>query len=480
MFRKLTVFLVVALTALLRADTAAAIDQAACCLPTTSRLDALMNPVQGGDEKFFSKTSGPPNILFIIDTSGSMHDWPTTWPTTKGCSHAFFQELGYKSDEIYPRLWTDLNTQSSDWFATNRYYNAPSNGYGFSFQGAPTASVWNSTVDACTGVSNAAADRTLCQQCLESAGYYIQSSDAAKRRVKGNFLNFYAPRDSGAVKVLADVVRDLEGVRFGVMAYQSGNAQGCWGKKSNNLSAQCLCITQDMGPSCDKAYPLDADAAEDNRSNFLRNLTNQNGPLKGLGWDACNTPLSDALYAAGYYFQSKAAPTPFTSFFGTHAKPADSANFAANDGTCFECGFNAIILLTDGEPYDEGKILSLPNAIKNDPTPCVGCSGSSAMHKVAKYWWEHDLRADKDGMQSVATYTIGFSEDVSSSKLLQETARLGGGQFQSARSTSELKQALMKILDNINSRSNAFSSAAINTLQTQNSSMLAILPRMVP
>ncbi|MBM7114675.1 PilC/PilY family type IV pilus protein [Archangium primigenium] len=483
MFRKLTLCLVVAMAALLRADTAAAVDQAACCLPTTSRLDSLMNPVQGGDEKFFSKTSGPPNILFIIDTSGSMHAWPTTWPTTRGCNHAFFNELGYKPDEVYPRLWTDLNTQSNDWFATSKYYTAPTAGYGVAFQTAPVSTSWANVNDACgTAVSSNAQERADCRQCLDTKGYYIQDGTASKRRVKGNFLNFYAPRDSGAVKVLADVVRDLNGVRFGVMAYETATYSNCWGPKSNRPTAQCLCIAQNTGPTCDKSYPLDNTSSESNRSAFLRNLTNQNGPLNGLGWDSCNTPLSDALYAAGYYFQSKSSPTPFTTMFGsTHAQPVNGGNdYTKTDGVCFECGFNAVILLTDGEPYDEGKILTLPAAIRNDTTPCTGCGTSSALHKVAKFLWEKDLRADKDGQQSVATYTIGFSEDVASSKLLQETARLGGGSFHSARSTSELKQALVQILDNINSRSNAFSSAAVNNLQSQGSSQLAILPRMVP
>ena len=66
MFRKLTLCLVVLLGVMLRADSAVAIDQAACCMPTTSRLDALMNPPKGGDEKFFSRPGGPPNVLFVV------------------------------------------------------------------------------------------------------------------------------------------------------------------------------------------------------------------------------------------------------------------------------------------------------------------------------------------------------------------------------------------------------------------------------
>ncbi|MCY1080579.1 PilC/PilY family type IV pilus protein [Archangium lansingense] len=476
MFRKLTLSLVAILVVLLRADTASAIDQAACCLPTTSRLDALMNPTRGSDEKFFSRPGGPPNILFIIDTSGSMHSWPKTWPTTKGCSDSFLNGLGYASAEAYPRLWTGLNSQSDAWFATNSYYEAPSEGYGVIFGNAPdNTQTWTSVSNACSSISGiGSSDRSTCQSCLDTKGYYIHNSST--RRVKGNFLNFYAPRDSGAVKVMADVIRDLREVRFGVLGFQTRAAKTCWGKKSGTNN-QCLCIQQPMGPTCAKSYPLDNSSVENNRNSVLNDLTNVNdNNSNGLGWDGCNTPLADALYSAGYYFQSKGAPTPFSTYLGTHPT---SANFSAADGVCFECGFNAVILLTDGEPYDEGKVVNLPDAIKNDTTPCEDCSPSH-LHKVAKMMWEKDLRFDMDGQQRVATYTIGFSEDVEDSKLLQETARLGGGKFFPARSTSELKRVMLTILDDINTRNTAFSSAAVNTLQTQSVSATAIIPRMMP
>lgn len=476
MFRKLTLSLVALLVVLLRADAASAIDKAACCLPTTSRLDALMNPVKGSDEKFFSRPGGPPNILFVIDTSGSMHSWPKAWPGTKGCSDDFLNNLGYDSAEVYPRLWTGLNAQSNDWFANTRYYEAPAEGYGVIFGNAPqNTSTWTDVSSACSSISKInAADQVACRSCLDTRGYYIHNSST--RRVKGNFLNFYAPRDSGAVKVLADVIRDLREVRFGVLGFQTRAARTCWGKKEGT-SNQCLCIQQPMGPTCAKSYPLDNSSVDSNRNAVINDLTNVNtNNSNGLGWDGCNTPLADALYSAGYFFQSKGSPTPFSTYLGTHPT---SPNFSATDGVCFECGFNAVILLTDGEPYDEGKVVKLPDTIVKDDTPCVDCTPSH-LHKVAKMLWEKDLRFDMEGQQRVATYTIGFSEDVSDSKLLMETARLGGGRFFPATSTSELKRVMLSILDDINSRNTAFSSAAVNTLQTQSVSATAIIPRMMP
>ncbi|PTL80273.1 pilus assembly protein PilY [Vitiosangium sp. GDMCC 1.1324] len=483
MFRKLSLNLVMLLVGAiaLRADTAVAIDQAACCLPTTSRLDALMNPVKGGDEKFFSRSGGPPNILFIMDTAASMRSWPTAWSSTRGCSDPFLNGLGYDKNTQYDRLWTGINSQSSTWFDNTKYYDAPTQGYGVLFGGSPAATTWTSASTACSSLNGiGTADLSTCQACLDNQGYYIY--DSTNRRVKGNFLDFYAPRDSGAVKVLADVVRDLREVRLGVLGYQTRAAKTCWGKKQSNGN-QCLCIEQSSGPSCAKSYPLDSSAVENNRNSLLNDLTNVNANNNnGLGWGGCASPLADALYAAGYYFQSKTAPTPFSTYLGAHPT---SSNFNLTDAVCFECGFNAIILLTDGNFQEEGDVVTaLPSAITSDPVGCDGCfpdpTKTSNLHKVAKFLWEKDLRFDMAGQQRVATYTIGFSENAANNALLRTAAQVGGGKFFSARSTSELKRSILSIVDDIYARNTSFSVSAISTLQTQSEALTAIVPRMLP
>jgi type IV pilus assembly protein PilY1 len=487
MFRKLTLCLVVLLGALLRADSAVAIDEAACCLPTTSRLDALMNPPKGGDEKFFSRPGGPPNVLFIVDTSQSMHAWPRAWPSTRGCSDSFLNGLGYDSTETYPRLWTGLSSQSTEWWTNASYYDAPDTGYGTIFGGRPFlgldpatgkewAAPWTSADAACKTISGIGTDLETCKSCLDSKGYYIH--DGTTRRVKGNFVNFYAPRDSGAVKVLTDVVRDLREVRFGIIGMQTRAQKTCWGAKAGDAKNQCVCMQAPMGPTCDKSFPMDGSSVENNRNSVLNGLTNVNtNNNNGLAWDACGAPLADALYTAGYYFQSKGSPTPYAQYLGGGAPT--SSNFGATEGVCFECGFNAVIMLTDGDADEEGKVVTLPAAITGDPAPCVSCTPSN-LHKVAKFLWQKDLRFDMAGEQRVATYTIGFSDDVADSKLLQETARLGGGRFSPARSTSELKRVILSMLDDINSRNTSFSAAAVNTLQTQSAALTAVVPRMLP
>ena len=46
-----------------------------CCNSTTSLASTINNPVTG-DEAFFKIPSGPTNIMFLLDTSGSMVNLP--------------------------------------------------------------------------------------------------------------------------------------------------------------------------------------------------------------------------------------------------------------------------------------------------------------------------------------------------------------------------------------------------------------------
>lgn len=53
-----------------------ALDDAACCLQSTSRLDSLMNPVAGGDERFFTGKGARPNLAFFFPRPRRMLHFP--------------------------------------------------------------------------------------------------------------------------------------------------------------------------------------------------------------------------------------------------------------------------------------------------------------------------------------------------------------------------------------------------------------------
>lgn len=455
-----------ALALLVARDSAAAVDQASCCLQATSRLDALLNPTTGSDEKFFTGGGRPPNVLFILDTSDSMHAWPQDWPTSPaGCSHAAINSLGYDRNTTYPRMWNNLVNPNLPWFDPARFYQAPGGGYGVNFSGSPGGAIYTSASTACAGAGSSS-NVAACVSCLTgptSRGYYLGSGGF--RRVSGNFLNFYAPRDSGAVHVLTQLVRDVRDVRLGLLTYRKSGS-GC-------LAGSCMCMFEPMGPKCSNSYPLQYSAVDSQRSSILNNLRSQ------LAWGSCGTPLADITYLAGSYLAS-VSPAGLPMGF---PKPAafDEPGPVDQHSVCFECGFNAVILLTDGEPNGEGGYVSLPSAITSQAMPpCTPPCAASNLPKVTKWFWENDLRADLTGSQKMATYVIGFSQDADNSNLLRQAANVGGGRFYGARSSSQLKQVIRTILDDIISRNSAFSSATIASLQTGNAVASAVLPRMRP
>ncbi|HEY8205868.1 MAG TPA: hypothetical protein VIG99_00205, partial [Myxococcaceae bacterium] len=464
-----TIALVAALAglggAILAGRALGAVDTASCCLQATSKLDGLLNPVTGGDEKFFTTGGKPANVLVILDTSGSMADWPQPWPNTTGCSHAQLTSLGYNKNTVYQPMWKNLNQSETNWFDKNKYYQAPSDGYGPAngnindFNSSPSSPTYSTLANACSGAANNA----QCQTCLQNQGYYIGNN--GYRRVSGNFLNFYAPRDSGAVNVLTQIMHDVRNVRIGLHVFKKQNGSGCG-------YGTCMCSMEPMGPSCPKSSPLDASFVDNQRTNILSNLRN------GLDWSGCGTPLSDALFFAGEALASD-APRGIPV---TWVKPAVFNEPNANQASiCFECGFSAIILLTDGEPNGDESFLAMPAeinavAVPACPNPCT----PSKLAKVAKWFWTNDIRADLPGVQKVATYTIGFSVDASNSNILKLAAQQGGGQFYAANSSSALKQAFTSIIDNIVSRNASFSSASIASLETGSAIESAVLPRMKP
>jgi len=157
------------LLALLAAPMAHALDKGACNVQSTSRLDALLNPAKGSDERFFSAPAGPPNILVVLDTSTSMRWWPMGWrndtdwyPTSPapipaqparwthgyysyslnnnanvgplgetlttesmpGCRQEDIDALGYDRTITYPQLWRDIgNTPTDPKVRNTEYFN---------------------------------------------------------------------------------------------------------------------------------------------------------------------------------------------------------------------------------------------------------------------------------------------------------------------------------------------------------------------
>ncbi len=468
----------------------------ACCIQSTSALDAKMNPTKGSDENFFTSAGGPPNVLIMLDTSCSMNAWAEDWPTAKGCgpvTHPGFAGLGYDKTVTYRGFISGMTgpsgakvpTVDTDWFDNTKVYEAQGSadwndgspyGHNFANSGAPTGSNWTTATNACNSITGiSAGDKTACETCLADYGYYVYNSST--RRVSGNFLNFHAPRDSGAVIVLSQILFEVREVRMAVMTFEpwGGGSPPCW-------SNDDLCKFSDFEPTCNKSYPIDQSAVENNRNSLLNKLAGNN-PFTS------RTPLASMLYAGAHWLRNLSSTTPsvqdgfiaagLAAGFPTSANYDDSAPSTGNRSVCGSCGFNAVVMITDGDPNSE--IITPPAAmVGTQVATCTGGSCGSDLDEIARWMWQKDLRADYAGTQRVATYTVGLATGTDATGLLSSTAKVGGGKFFGAQSSSQLKDAIMTILSDVVSRNTSFSSAAVTSVQSSGQALAAVLPRLQP
>lgn len=164
------------------------------------------------------------------------------------------------------------------------------------------------------------------------------------------------------------------------------------------------------------------------------------------------TPLSETMYEAarywhgmGVYYGSKYT-TDYDALASVepmvYAKP-----------TQYACSKNFIVLLTDGEPTQDTDAYDLVPKMPNFKTAMgqSDCTGKSwqdgaCLDDVAEYLSKQDTNTDVDGDQLVTTYTIGFTVDLD---ILKQTAKKSGGEYYLADDIKTLTKALTEIVTSI-------------------------------
>lgn len=169
------------------------------------------------------------------------------------------------------------------------------------------------------------------------------------------------------------------------------------------------------------------------------------------------TPLSETLYEA-YLFYKGAAPE-----FGDSSSPATNVSGVMQGATYdspidYQCQKNFVILLTDGEPtYDtdaDSLIEGLPSF--SATTGAASCTGN-CLDELADYMYTKDCSTLQD-KQNVITYTIGFNTNQT---LLNNAATKGGGKYYTADNTAELTDAFTTIVTEIMAINSTFVAPAV-------------------
>jgi len=187
------------------------------------------------------------------------------------------------------------------------------------------------------------------------------------------------------------------------------------------------------------------------------------------------TPLSETFFESALFWRG------MTAKYGqpAYTNLTDEDALASENPSVYEqpewdvCAKNFNVLLTDGAPVSDGDtpglVSDLPEMAKT--LGYAGCDGSGAgrcLDDIAEYLSLKDIDPYTAGDQLVTTHTIGFTIDL---PILKETAINSGGQYFLADDVETLTKTLLSIIANINDRSLSFSAPAVsvNTFnRTQN------------
>lgn len=187
------------------------------------------------------------------------------------------------------------------------------------------------------------------------------------------------------------------------------------------------------------------------------------------------TPLSESLYEAALYWHG--LPAYYGENISEH--PTDPSALTQLSPEIYKspivdaCAKNYNVLLTDGQPVQDAETHSL---VTNLPgftavtgyTGCTGPGQGECLDEIGEYLKLADSDPAQNDIQNVTTHTIGFSIDL---PILADTAAKSGGEYFLANDVQSLTLALLEIVNKVTDRSLAFSAPAVsvNTFnRTQN------------
>jgi type IV pilus assembly protein PilY1 len=217
-----------------------------------------------------------------------------------------------------------------------------------------------------------------------------------------------------------------------------------------------------------------------------------------------HTPLAEAIFQAYTYFMSrveserpfgKDGVTRFPEYSYATSTNQEGGLFSANGPPTvpespvqYWCQKNFILLISDGGPthddFDQedpvdttlgfadfrdkligdynpdGEVEDQPDMI------CVGCETSLYLDDIALFMQTNDFNLALDNDQTIDTYTVGFATDSGANDLLQKTAAVGNGLFFYAKNYDDLTRAIIAAMTDIIEKSQSFTAATVPATRT--------------
>ncbi len=444
-------------------------------------------PASADDTELFvgatnAVNTAQPNILFIVDNSGSMGDLVSTQPNYDprqtyagacGAGQVYYSTTGSAPDCSTPN-WFDKSAlvckagldalaatgiygpdtlaQYDDSSSTARTWvklvSAQKDqvveckaDYGANGDGSPPANVYP--------INGVASGKDAWSSDPKDPNAITWDSTPGTNTTytlyDGNFLNWLATPPALATKlsivqsVATTLLTSLNGVNVGLMTFNP------------DQGGYVLVPMQDIASS---------------RANVISQV---NALTAGA-----DTPLSETLYEAALYYMGRTVDFGNPASVAASRKPGDPSTYLSPLQA--SCQHNFIVYLTDGEPTSDTdadtKIQSLVDAkgqsfaalngsatcdVETYP-PGFNPVGGNCLDDLAQFLYKGDLSTLAD-QQNVITYTIGFTVDL---QILADTAARGGGAYYTANDTGTLTNALTSIVTQILDKGATFVSPTIS------------------
>ena len=450
-----------------------------------------MTPAVGDDTELYVTDSrrhpdSRPNVLFIMDTSGSLR---TPIGTRASYDPAVRYAGGCDPARVYWRVGLGIPPAcSSDrWFergslVCRKSLDGFARGIGrhtdrFAQYDAGTDTRWerldaagktrlaeceddggvhgNGVDPRAVYASDADHGRPWSADPLDATGWGQNPTDRLYTVHDGNYLNwFHGSPDtpSTRLQILKDVATALL-------------------SRMDSVNVGLMRFNVDQGGSV--IFPLEDIATA--RAGIIDSVN----ALTAEGW----SPLAETLYEAHQYYSGGYV------HYGDRQGPRNSvpgARDAASGGRAYEsplrlsCQKNFIVLLTDGAPTldvdADAMITALPGFSTLVGSGCDGSGDGACLDDMAAYLFSADLAPNLAGKQNVVTYTVGFTADF---PILASTAARGGGAYFTTDDSASLSSVLNSIVNYVRDIETTFAAAnvpvdAFNRLRNHDELYLAV------
>jgi len=421
-------------------------------------LSPFFSSVNADDTEIFfniEQDVSAPNILFILDNSGSMSTKvrvkSADYDPTKTYSGSYAtNDVYYEDGRRYYRIsrsalqCDDIESKLNTLGKTGTYRMAH-----WEEASLPWYCEWWPWARGCSGDAEGGSWQSLNREDVTEGPVVCEADESASDDINwseieaheystGNYRNWHANHRTDTwvsrleiVKQVANNLADgIEGMNIGLMSFdEDGERAGEGGK-----------ILQPVGP------------VSDVRASFKEAVNDLRAET--------NTPLSETLFGAKRYFEGK---EPFLSpAWRQHDDSVSDGKY--NSPIDLECQANHIVLLTDGVPtwdYNHNSEIRAELGVNSCPriTDDNGNNVQNCLAEIAEYMFEEDVSSDYIGHQRVITHTVGFQTD---QELLQDAANRGGGKYYLADNADDLEKAFNSIFREALSTNTTFSSPGVS------------------